>query len=263
MKLQDKVVVVTGAASGIGRALAERFAAEGARCVVAADIDAEGARRVAEGFGGVGIGCDVREEAQLAAAIDAAEQHGPVDLFCSNAGILEMDTVWDNAASAADSQWQRSWDINVMAHVKAARLLLPKYIARGGGYFLNTASAAGLLSQIGGAPYSVTKHAAVGFAESLAITHKDHGVKVSILCPQGVRTNMLRVEDDATPAAGDGVLTAEAVAQCVVEGLERERFLILPHPQVSDYMSHKAADYDRWLGGMSKLRRSYGPGQVG
>jgi len=263
MKLQGKVVVVTGAASGIGKALVQRFAAEGAH-VAAADLDEAGVKAVAEAVGGQGYGCDVRNEAAIANLIDQVENNlGPISLFCSNAGVLELDAVWDNAASATDAQWARAWDIHVMAHVWAARALLPRYIERGGGYFLNTASAAGLLSQIGGAPYSATKHAAVGFAESLAITHKDQGVRVSVLCPRAVRTAMLRVDESETPAAGDGVLSPEAVAQKVVEGLEAERFLILPHLEVATYFANKAADYDRWIGGMAKLRRSYGPKQLG
>lgn len=259
MQVNGKVVVVTGAASGIGKALVERFARDGAK-VVGADLNGDGARSAAEAVGATGVACNVRHEAEIVGLIDRVEQEiGPIALFCSNAGVLESDPDWDNAASATDAQWQRAWEVNLMAHVWAARRLIPLYKARGGGYFLQTASAAGLLSQIGGAPYAVTKHAAIGFAESLAITHRDDGVKVSVLCPQAVATGMLIDDATGNAAAGDGVLSAEQVAQVVVDGLEREQFLILPHPEVASYVTNKAANYDRWLGGMAKLRRSCDP----
>ncbi len=180
---------------------------------------------------------------------------GPIDLLCSNAGIFERDPDLDDAASATDASWHRSWAVNVMGHVHLARAVLPSMIARRGGFILNTVSAAGLLSQIGSATYSTTKHAALGFTEHLAITHRDHGIKVAALCPQGVATAMTEGAPADEPAMLDGMLSPEAVADAVIEGLACERFLILPHKQVTDYMQKKTADYDRWIGGMAKLRR--------
>lgn len=246
MRLAAKIIVVTGGARGIGAALCARFAAEGARAVVAADI------APAPGV----VPCDVSREADIVRLIaDTEARHGPIDVFCSNAGIAVLDPDWDNPASAADDGWARSWAVNVMAHVWAARHLVPLMGARGGGYFLNTVSAAGLLSQIGSGPYSTTKHAALGFAENLAIAGRDRGIKVSVLCPEGVDTAMLRGITRGVPD-GDGVLTPEAVADAVVAGLDAERFLILPHPQVATYVRRKADDRDRWLAGMARLRRS-------
>ncbi|MBV8778432.1 MAG: SDR family oxidoreductase [Alphaproteobacteria bacterium] len=255
MNLAGKTVVVTGAAQGIGAALCERFAAEGARTVVAADLNAAGAEAVAVRIGGVAVACDVAQEGDVLRLIEQTEDRvGPIDLLCSNAGIAVLDLDWDNPASAANEGWARSWAVNVMAHVYAARHLVPRMSARGGGYFLNTVSAAGLLSQIGSGPYSATKHAALGFAENLAINGRDRGIKVSVLCPEGVDTPMLRSIDRGIPD-GDGVLTPAAVADAVVAGLAAERFLILPHPQVATYIRRKADDYDRWLAGMARLRR--------
>lgn len=260
MTPEGKVVVVTGAASGIGLALAHRLKAAGAGAVVCADRDEAGARRAAEAVGGVAMTCDVGSEAGVAALVERVEvEVGPIDLFCSNAGVLVLDADFDNAASAPDADWDLAWRVHVMAHVWAARALLPRMIARGGGYFLNTVSAAGLLNQIGGAPYSTTKHAAIGWAESLAITHKDHGIRVSVLCPQAVQTAMLSAGDELSPAAMDGVISAEAVADAALAGLAAEQFLILPHPQVADYVRHKTENYDRWLGGMAKMRRTFRP----
>jgi NAD(P)-dependent dehydrogenase (short-subunit alcohol dehydrogenase family) len=252
MKIRDKVVVVTGGANGIGRALCRRFAAEGARGVVAADIDIGGARQVASEIGGLAAETDVAREADLIALVAFAERHyGPVDLFCSNAGIGI-----EGGVDVPDTGWQRIWEVNVMAHVWASRAVLPGMLARGSGYLLHTASAAGLLSQIGSAPYSVTKHAAVALAEWLAITHGDAGIGVSVLCPQGVRTNML-LRDAAEGSAAfllDGAIEPEQVAQAVIRGLDEERFLILPHPEVAEYFRRKSADYDRWLRGMRRLQ---------
>lgn len=249
MELRDKVVVVTGGANGIGRALCRRFAAEGARGVVVADLDGDGAARVAEEINGLAVATDVSVEADIIRLVaGATKQYGPIDLFCSNAGIGI-----DGGAEVGDPDWQRIWQINVMAHVYAARAVLPGMLERGEGYLLQTASAAGLLSQVGSAPYSVTKHAALAFAEWLAITHGDAGIKVSCLCPQGVRTDML---EKARGGAflRDGALDPEQVADSVIKGLAEERFLILPHEEVAEYFRRKADDYDRWIRGMRRLQ---------
>ncbi len=257
MRVAGKTVVVTGAAQGIGRALAERFKAEGAAAIAVADLDLQGAADVAGQLGGMAIACDVSKADEVERMVSAVEaQIGPIDLYCSNAGILERDPDFDNAASASEASWTRAWGVNVMGHVHAAQALLPRMIARGQGYILNTVSAAGLLTQVGSATYATTKHAALGFSEALAITHRDHGIKVSSLCPQGVDTAMVRGATGREPALLDGLLTPQQVAEVVIEGLDQERFLILPHPQVARYMQNKAADYDRWLGGMIKLRRA-------
>jgi NAD(P)-dependent dehydrogenase (short-subunit alcohol dehydrogenase family) len=252
VELQDKLIVVTGAASGIGRALAQRFAGEKARLIVCADINAAGANETAKMMGGVAATTDVSKESDIAELIDAVERdHGPIDLFCSNAGIGI-----GGGPETPDAQWQRIWDINVMAHVWAARHLIPRMIARGGGYLLNTSSAAGLLSQIGSAPYAVTKHAAVGLAEWLAFTYGDQGIKVSVLCPQAVRTAMTAGNPDGV-ASVDGMMEPDAVADACVHTIQEERFLVLPHPQVLTYMRRKTEDYDRWIGGMKKLNRRF------
>ncbi|MEK7794742.1 MAG: SDR family NAD(P)-dependent oxidoreductase [Candidatus Hydrogenedentota bacterium] len=256
MELRGKVAVVTGGAHGIGAELCRRFAKEGARGVVVADLDEAGAKAVAGEIGGVGIKCDVSLELDVVRVVKEAERnYGLVDLMVSNAGILVMDET--HAASASNEGWERIWKINVMAHIYAARAVLPGMIARHDGYILNTASAAGLLSQIGSAPYAVTKHAAVAFAESLAITHGDDGVKVSVLCPQAVRTNMTAGTENGGVAGVDGMIEPSVVADAVIEGLREERFLILPHPEVLSYMQRKSSDYDRWIGGMRRLRRKF------
>jgi NAD(P)-dependent dehydrogenase (short-subunit alcohol dehydrogenase family) len=258
MQVRDKVVVVTGGANGIGRALCRRFAAEGARGVVVADVDSSNARQVAAEIGGRAVQTDVRVETEIARLVDqATSAYGPIDLFCSNAGI----TGDPGGVEVTNDSWQRTWEVNLMAHIYAARAVLPGMLARGQGYLVQTASAAGLLTQIGAAPYSVTKHAAVAFAEWLSITYGDRGIKVSCLCPQGVNTNMLRHE-----SGGIGemlraeALEPDAVADCVVRGLADERFLILPHPQAAEYFRRKATDYDRWLGGMRRLKQKWGIG---
>lgn len=251
MELKDKTIVVTGAGTGIGRALVQRFKAEGAKYILAADINIDGAEATATQAGCTAMKADVSNEADVKALIDHVEGHeGPIDLFCSNAGIgMGRDL------SAPNEEWQKSWDVNVMAHVYAARHLVPRYIERGGGYFMNTASAAGLLNQIAGAAYGVTKHAAVGFGEWLALTYAHKGIKVSMLCPQAVRTAMTAQGNASTQAAAvDGMMEPETLADAVVEGLGKESFLILPHPEVLDYMRRKTSDYDRWIGGMNRLQ---------
>ncbi len=253
MHPKDKIIVVTGGASGIGRALARRFAREGAAAVVVADIDGRAAEATATEIGAEHRRVDVGDEADVAALVAEVEaRHGRIDLFCSNAGILLLGGVETTTAD-----WDRIWRINVLAHVHAARAALPGMIARGGGYLLNTASAAGLLSQIGSAPYSVTKHAAVGLAEWLAITHGEQGIKVSVLCPQAVNTPMVGGTDGGV-AGVDGLMQPEQVADSVMAGLADERFLILPHPEVEEYMRRKTSDYDRWIRGMQRLQARFG-----
>jgi NAD(P)-dependent dehydrogenase (short-subunit alcohol dehydrogenase family) len=259
MQVQDKVVVVTGAASGIGRGLARRFADDGARVVVVADFDATGAVAVADdirsaGGSAVAMAVDVAVDEEVLALIERTEDEiGPIDLFCSNAGILVI-----GGQELPDDEWRRIIDVNLMGHVYAARHLVPRMLDRGGGYLLNTCSAAGLLTQIGSAPYSVTKHAALSFAEWLAITYGDRGLKVSALCPQAVASKMTMGIDGGGVAGVDGMLTPEQVAEAVVEGLADERFLILPHPEVLEYFRRKASDYDRWLAGMRRLQARFG-----
>ena len=258
MKIAGKVCVVTGGASGIGKALATRFISEGAKAVVIADLNADTVCAVGAEIGAQAHAFDVRDESAIAALVASVEaEHGHIDLFCSNAGIIGVDGEPWWATGAENALWQRMWEIHVMSHVYAARACLPAMIARGEGYFLNTASAAGLLAQIGSAPYSVTKHAAVSFAESLAITHGDDGIKVSCLCPQAVDTAMTAGTEGGGVAGVDGMLSTEAVAEAVIQGLDAESFLILPHPEVEEYRQNKARSYERWLGGMRKLRRLF------
>ncbi len=264
MQLRDRVIIVTGGGNGIGRALCERFHQEGARKVIVADLEQDSAAAVAAAVDGDAFGVDVRNESQIHAMVATVEQrYGVVDLFCSNAGIIALDGEPWWATSAPNATWQAMWEIHVMSHVYAARACLPGMLARGAGYFLNTASAAGLLNQVGDAAYSTTKHAAVGFAESLAITHGDDGIGVSVLCPQAVATRMIGSvgDGDGGTAGVDGVLTPQQVADAVVIGLAAQQFLILPHKEVALYRQRKAEDYDRWLGGMRKLRRRFGPPQ--
>ena len=253
MELKDKICVVTGAASGIGKALCLAFADAGAREVICVDLNGAGAAETAEAVGGAAYTVDVSNEAEITKMIDSVEKDiGPIDLYWSNAGIAVgggMDTPND--------EWQRTWEINVMAHVWAARHLVPLMKARGGGYLLNTASAAGLLNQIGSASYGVTKHAAVGLAEWIALTHGDDGIKVSVLCPQAVRTEMTRGHEDHV-AAINGMMEPEPVAEICIEAIRDETFLILPHEEVREYMKNKTNDYDRWIGGMRKLNRKFG-----
>jgi NAD(P)-dependent dehydrogenase (short-subunit alcohol dehydrogenase family) len=273
MELRDRICVVTGGASGIGRALCRRFAAEGARAVVVVDRDADGALATAGSIGerATALTADVTVEADIEAVVDRTEDDiGPVDLFASNAGILGYGGI-----EATDETWSLVWSVNVMAHLYAARAVVPRMLERGGGYLLSTASAAGLLSQPGDAPYSVTKHAAVALAEWLAITYGDRGIGVSCLCPMAVDTPLLGgtdeagdVGDEAGPAvaagagaaAVRGILSPERVAEVTVEGLRDERFLILPHPEVATFEQRRAADRDRWLAGMRRLSAALAAG---
>ncbi|WP_055589981.1 SDR family NAD(P)-dependent oxidoreductase [Peterkaempfera griseoplana] len=252
MQVRGAVVVVTGAAGGIGAALARRFAAEGAAGLLLADLDAAAVEDLAGeldrgGCRAVGVGSDVSQESDVRTLVDTAEKHlGPIDLFCSNAGVGTAQGV-----EAPDALWQTCWDVNVMSQVYAARAVVPGMLSRGRGWLLNTASAAGLLTMPGDAPYSVTKHASVAFAEWLAVTYGGRGVGVSVLCPQGVRTRL--IEDpgvEAVLGAFGPILEPAEVAEAVVTGLAEERFLILPHPEVARYEQRRAGDRDAWLAGM-------------
>jgi NAD(P)-dependent dehydrogenase (short-subunit alcohol dehydrogenase family) len=255
LDLKGKTCVITGAAGGIGAAMARRFASDGAKAVVVADVQADPLGAVAEEIGGLAVACDVTREADIIALVAAAEDaHGPIDVFCSNAGIARM-----GGEDTPDAVWRLNWELHVMAHVYAARAVAPKMAARGAGYLVNTASAAGLLNHFDSASYAVTKHAAVAFAEWLAITYGDRGVRVSVLCPQAVRTAMTAGHEDAV-AGVDGMMEPDQVADHVVAAMAAEDFLILPHPEVRDYIQRKAGDYDRWLGGMRRLRARYGEG---
>jgi NAD(P)-dependent dehydrogenase (short-subunit alcohol dehydrogenase family) len=244
-------VVVTGAGSGIGAALARRFAAEGGRVVVN-DIDAEAAAAVATACGATAVPGDAATEDGVAALVGVArEVLGEIDLFCANAGVARP-----GGEQAAERDWDASWQVNVMAHVRAARLLIPAWLERGSGHLICTVSAAGLLTMLGSAPYSVTKHAALGFAEWLAATYAHRGIRVQAICPQGVRTPMLAGTGPAAELIlGDSAITPEAVADAVVAGIAAGRFLILPHPEVARMYAGRAADPDRWLSGMNKLQR--------
>jgi NAD(P)-dependent dehydrogenase (short-subunit alcohol dehydrogenase family) len=261
MELEGRVAVVTGGASGIGRAIARRVAAEGARGVVVADLDAAGAEAVAGEIGdnASGIACDVSSQQQVDRLLDHAEDaFGPIDVFFANAGIGA-----GSGLDAPDEVWERTWGVNVNAHVLAARRLVPGWLERGEGYFVSTASAAGLLTQIGDVVYSVTKHAAVAFSEWLSITYGDRGVRVSCLCPMGVNTPLLNAGlgmEDSTGlgarvvAAAGRVLEPEDVAGEVVQAIREERFLILPHAEVGEFLRRKGDDHDRWLAGMRRLQ---------
>lgn len=250
MELKDKVVVITGGSGGIGRAMAKAFLAQGARAIMLADLNEAAVKAAASEIGCDGMACDVTQESQVQALVKATmDKYGPIDLFCSNAGAGGKGVLTD----AANEVWQKQWDLHVMSHLYAARAVLPSMIERGGGYLLNTASAAGLLAALGSGPYTVTKAAAVKLAEFLAITHGDQGIRVSVLCPQGVNTAMAprQLGDGQT----DGIIEPEQLAQTVVETLREERFYVLPHPEVEEYVRRKGDNVDRWLGGMRRLRR--------
>jgi len=262
-----KTAVVTGGGHGIGRAICRCLHREGVSVAVA-DLDRSAAEIVAAEINGQAFEIDVVDEQQINAMIEAVEKDiGAVDLFVSNAGVGFGDGPGGAASKEGgliptDDRWESCWNVNMMAHVYAARTLVPHMVKRGSGYLVNIASAAGLLSQIGDAAYSATKHAAVAFAESLAITHGDDGIHVSVVCPQAVATRMIGIEDDSDSTDGgfggndvDGILTPEEVAECIVKGINDRQFLILPHPQVAEYFQRKAADHDRWIGGMQRFRR--------
>ncbi|MEM7080543.1 MAG: SDR family oxidoreductase [Pseudomonadota bacterium] len=251
MELTDKVAVITGGSGGIGRAMARAFLNAGAKGIMLADLNAEAVADAAADIGCSGMACDVTDEAQVQALVEATEaQLGPIDLFCSNAGAGGAGVLTD----AANEVWQQQWELHVMSHVYAARAVLPGMIERGGGYLLNTASAAGLLAALGSGPYTVTKGAAVKLAEFIQITHGDDGIRVSVLCPQGVNTAMApkSLGDGQT----DGIIEPEALADVVVETIREERFHVLPHPEVEEYVRRKGDNVDRWLVGMQRLRRS-------
>ena len=253
MEIKDKVVVITGAASGIGRAMARRFRDEGAKQLVIADMNADGLNTVAQETGAHAIVTNVSLESDVNQLISTAQSsYGKIDLLCNNAGIGV-----GGGPETPNDDWQRIWDINVMAHVFAARAALPDMVKRGDGYILNTASAAGLLTQVGSAPYAVTKHAAVSFAEWLSVTYGDRGVKVSCLCPQAVKTAMTADNPDGV-ASIDGMMEPEELCNSVVETIREETFLVLPHPEVLTYMQRKTGDYDRWIKGMRRLQAGYG-----
>jgi NAD(P)-dependent dehydrogenase (short-subunit alcohol dehydrogenase family) len=251
--IADRIIVVTGGGNGIGRALCRRFKQEGAAAIVVADVDDAAAGAVAREVNGIAVHTDVSREGDVGQLVNlTVSQHGRIDLFCSNAGIAV-----NGGEDTANAQWQRCWDVNVMAHVYAARAVLPGMLARGEGYLLQTVSAAGLLTHIHSATYAVTKSAALAFAEWLSITYGERGIKVSALCPQGVKTDMLkRSESDTGRFLQEGALEPERVAEDVVQGIAAERFLILPHAEVAEYVQRKAGDRDRWLRGMRRLIKS-------
>jgi NAD(P)-dependent dehydrogenase (short-subunit alcohol dehydrogenase family) len=252
MQLKDKVAVITGGASGIGKALAVRFLEEGAKGVVIADRQEQLVRQVGAEIGATALACDVTNENDILQLVALAEtQFGPIDVFVSNAGIAEEGT-----EHADDEAWYRNWNIHVMAHIYAARAVASQMAERGNGYLVNTSSAAGLLTHVNAATYAVTKHAAVAFAEYLAITYGPKGVKVSVLCPQAVRTAMTQGREGSV-ASVDGMIEPEELADSVICAMDEETFLILPHPVVLKYMQRKTGDYDRWLRGMQRLKHEY------
>jgi len=252
MKLSGKNIIITGGASGIGHALAVRFRAEGAAGITVADLQEDKLAEVAREVDGLAVPCDVSKESEIQNLVARAKAaHGPVDVFCSNAGLVRYG--WEEAP---DEIWEANWRIHVMAHVYAVRAVVPGMLERGSGYLVNTSSAAGLLSQIDSSSYATTKHAAVAFAETMAIRYADKGVKISVLCPQSVRTAMTATRGEAGSSV-DGKIEHETLDDCVVETMDKEEFLILPHPQVREYLQRKGTDYDRWLRGMRRLRDKF------
>jgi NAD(P)-dependent dehydrogenase (short-subunit alcohol dehydrogenase family) len=266
MQMEQRVVVVTGGGSGIGEGLAQAAMDAGARHVVVADLNGANARRVADDIGGSAAEVDVRDEGAIVALVEDTERlYGPIDVFCSNAGFVTAAGLEET-----NEMIDLMWDVHVMSHIYAARAVVPSMIARGEGYLLNTASAAGLLTQIGSMAYSITKSASVSLAEWLAVTHHHQGVRVSVLCPQAVRTNIgansptkFAEGDGANPASADGVLESSEVAALCLDAMEHERFWVLPHPEVATYHRRKAEDVDRWLDGMRRFQsRLYGDGAL-
>ena len=250
MELRNKIIVITGGSGGIGKAMARAFLREGAKAVMLGDLNEGLVKQAAAEIGCDGMACDVTNETQIAALVETTEtKHGPIDVFCSNAGAGGSGLLTD----AHNDVWQRQWELHVMAHVYAARAVLPGMIERGSGYLMNTASAAGLLAALGSGPYTVTKAAAVKLAEFLAITHGDDGIAVSVLCPQGVNTAMAprSLGDGQT----DGIIEPSALADTVVDAMREERFHVLPHPEVEEYVRRKGDNIDRWLHGMQRLRK--------
>jgi NAD(P)-dependent dehydrogenase (short-subunit alcohol dehydrogenase family) len=255
MKIQGKVVLVTGAGRGIGRAVCREFVRRGAAGVVIGDLDGGLAEAVARELGGLGLQCDVSDAVAVRALVDAATaRYGRVDVLMSNAGLGVNALDLDDALSASDADWQRMWSVHVMAHVHACRAVLPGMLSRGSGQLVSVASAAGLLSQAGDTAYSVTKHAAVALAESLAICYGDRGIGVSVVCPQYVATAMTGLDEGTSAGSIPGVLTVDQAASAIADGIERDDFLILTHPEVLGYFQKKAADYGRWLAGMRRVR---------
>jgi NAD(P)-dependent dehydrogenase (short-subunit alcohol dehydrogenase family) len=258
MQVQGKVALVTGAGRGIGRALCREMVRRGAAGVVVADLDGAAAEATAAEFGGLGLQCDVADADAVRGLVAAAvSRYGQVDVLVSNAGLGVKALDLDDALSAPDSAWERMWHVHVMAHVHACRAVLPGMLERGSGHLVSVASAAGLLSQVGDTAYSVTKHAAVGLAESLAITYGDRGIGVSVVCPQYVATAMTGLDEKITAGSLPGVLTVEQAAGIIVDGIEQQRFLILTHPEVLGFFQNKANDYERWIGGMRKVRERF------
>jgi NAD(P)-dependent dehydrogenase (short-subunit alcohol dehydrogenase family) len=255
VQMNNRIALVTGAGRGIGRAVCREMLARGAAGVVVADLDGELARATAAELGGLGIQCDVSSEAAMQATVATALAHyGRIDILFSNAGFGASELDLDDALGESNELWQRMWQVHVMSHVYAARAVLPHMLERGEGCLVNVASAAGLLCQVGDAAYSATKHAAVGLAESLAITYAERGIRVAVVCPQYVATAITGLDEQLAADAPPGLLSVEQAATAIVDGLEREQFLLLTHPEVLGYFQRKASDYDRWLAGMRRVR---------
>jgi NAD(P)-dependent dehydrogenase (short-subunit alcohol dehydrogenase family) len=257
MKLEDTVCAVTGAARGVGRAMLREFKARGAAGCAVIDRDGAQARATAEDLGGIGIECDVTNEGALRAAVSQIVAHyGRIDVWVSNAGFGCTDLDLDDAFSASNERWQRMWDVHVMSHVYAGRAVVPAMLERGRGHIVNTASAAGLLAQVGDTPYTATKHAAVALADSIAITYGDRGIRVSVICPQYIATALTGLDENTATGSVEGVLNVHEAARAIADGIEHDRYLILPHPEVAGFVQRQAADRDRWVVGMRRLREA-------